>query len=148
MDIVSPAIRSRMMAGIGARHTAPELSVRRYLHATGLRFRLHVGGLLGRPDIVLPRYRTVVFVHGCFWHRHSNCKFATTPSTRADFWQSKFRANQARDIRVRAGLEAAGWNVIVVWECETGSVERLEDLFWGIVLNETERNSPQQAGLS
>lgn len=136
MDTVRPAIRSRMMSKIGGRDTAPELFVRSYLHATRLRFRTHAKDLPGRPDIVLPRYRTVVFVHGCFWHRHTNCRFTTTPATRPEFWQAKFAANKARDQKVVRELSATGWNVLIFWECEIANMERLDALFWRIVANE------------
>lgn len=117
MDIVSPATRSRMMAGIRGKNTSPELTVRRGLHAAGFRFRLHDRKLPGRPDLVLARYRAAVFVHGCFWHRHPGCRYATTPSTRAEFWQEKFSANVVRDERSWSHLREAGWRVGVVWEC-------------------------------
>lgn len=118
VDIVDPATRSRMMAGIRGRDTNPEVIVRKYLHANGLRYRIAPRNLPGRPDIVLAKYRTVVFIHGCFWHRHANCKFAATPSTNRDFWAEKFHSNVARDARNAVLLEQLGWHVIVVWECE------------------------------
>lgn len=106
------------MSRIRGRDTAPELRLRSLLHRAGFRFRLHAKPLPGRPDIVLPKYRTAIFVHGCFWHRHSGCRNATTPSTRAEFWQEKFDGNVRRDARNRADLEAAAWTVMTVWECE------------------------------
>ena len=112
------SVRSRNMAAIRGKDTAPELAVRRILHAMGLRFRLHRKDLPGRPDIVLPKHRTVVFVHGCFWHRHEDCRYTTTPKTRQEFWQAKFAANVERDRRNRTDLQQLGWRVIVVWECE------------------------------
>lgn len=118
-DVVAPETRSRMMAGIRGRNTRPELSVRRALHAAGFRYRLNVAGLPGRPDIVLPRHRAVIFVHGCFWHRHPGCRYATTPATRPEFWAAKFDANIRRDREVRDRLVAAGWRVATVWECAT-----------------------------
>lgn len=117
-DIVDRATRSRMMSGIRGRDTKPELLVRKYLHAAGLRFRLAPKNLLGKPDIVLPKYRTVVFVHGCFWHRHKGCKYAATPATNPSFWRNKFVKNVAHDMRVQATLRVAEWRVIVMWECE------------------------------
>src|SRR4051812_48917573 len=96
-DVVTPETRSRMMSGIRGRDTKPELAVRRYLHSRGLRYRLHVSDLPGRPDIVLPARRTVVFVHGCFWHRHEGCRFAYTPKSRQEFWVPKLEGNAARD---------------------------------------------------
>ena len=122
-----------MMSSIRGRNTQPELLVRRYLHATGLRFRLHARSLPGRPDIVLPRYRVAVFVHGCFWHRHEGCRFTTTPATRAEFWQDKFRGNVARDRRDTLLLRSAGWRVFTVWECEAANEEVLDRLFFAIV---------------
>lgn len=117
-DIVDRATRSRMMSGIRGRNTRPEMAVRRHLHAAGLRFRLHRKDLPGKPDIVLPRHKVAIFVHGCFWHRHAGCPKATTPSSNVEFWQKKFADNVARDVRDRAALEALGWRVLVVWECE------------------------------
>lgn len=111
------ATRSRIMAAIRGKDTAPELTVRRAIHAAGLRFRLHRRDLPGSPDLVLTRLRSVVFVHGCFWHHH-RCQGDTWPRTRAAFWRKKIEANVARDRRVRHFLRAAGWQVHVIWECE------------------------------
>ena len=116
-DIVDRATRSRMMAGIGSRNTVPELVLRRALHAHGLRYRLHDRKLPGTPDLVFPRFRAVCFVHGCFWHRHAGCPYATTPTTREEFWRAKFHANVERDQRNRRDLFEAGWRVAIVWEC-------------------------------
>lgn len=116
-DIVDKQTRSRMMAGIRGKDTKPELILRRALHARGYRFRLHSKNVPGRPDLVFPKHRAVVFVHGCFWHRHANCRFATTPSTRPEFWQKKFESNVARDSAVAATLRGRGWRVATVWEC-------------------------------
>jgi len=113
------------MARIKGKNTKPELAVRRALHALGYRFRLHRSDLPGRPDIVLPRYRTAIFVHGCFWHRHPGCPKASTPKTRSDFWKDKFQTNVARDRRDAKALENADWQVLVVWECETRQVGAL-----------------------
>lgn len=107
-----------MMSGIRGRDTKPELAVRRYLHGRGFRYRLHARELPGRPDIVLPRHRTVVFVHGCFWHRHEGCRFAYTPKTRQEFWLPKLEGNAVRDARDQQQLADLGWRVEVVWECE------------------------------
>ncbi|OMG63327.1 very short patch repair endonuclease [Stutzerimonas balearica] len=117
MDIVSKEVRSRMMAGIRGSNTSPEMKVRRMLHRQGFRYRLHQKNLPGRPDLVLPRYRLCIFVHGCFWHRHPGCRYATTPRTRHDFWQAKFEQNVSRDTRIRRELLALGWRVIELWEC-------------------------------
>ena len=116
-DNVDPATRSRMMAGIRGKDTKPEITLRRALHARGLRYRLHAGDISGRPDLAFPKYRAVIFVHGCFWHRHKRCRYATTPATRVDFWKRKFAANLKRDSIVRARLAATGWRVAIVWEC-------------------------------
>lgn len=116
-DVVDKATRSRMMAGIRGKNTQPELKVRRYLHKHGFRFRLHKCDLPGQPDIVLPKWKAVVFVHGCFWHRHAGCRYATTPASNAEKWQIKFDENVARDQRDIAALKRMGWKVMVVWEC-------------------------------
>ena len=116
-DIVDKATRSRMMAGIRNKDTRPELSLRKALHARGLRYRLHDRRLPGRPDLVFPKHRAVCFVHGCFWHRHPGCRYATTPATRPAFWQAKFADNVARDERNCQQLLQEGWRIAVVWEC-------------------------------
>ena len=118
IDVVDVATRSRMMAGIRGKDTKPELTVRRYLHRQGFRFRLNDRHLPGAPDLVLPKYRTVVFVHGCFWHQHDGCKYATKPKSNAQFWLDKLIANVKRDANAIAALKADGWRVIVMWECE------------------------------
>ena len=126
------AARSRNMAAIRGRNTSPELRVRSLLHGLGYRFRLHRRDLPGSPDIVLPRYRTVVFVHGCFWHRHPGCRYTTSPKTRADFWANKFEQNMERDERQQHQLREMGWSVMVIWECElrdlTTLTQRLEKI--------------------
>lgn len=111
--------RSAMMARIGPRDTAPELAVRRALHRLGYRFRLHRRDLPGKPDVVLPRHRTIFLIHGCFWHRHPGCRFAYVPKSRIEFWRAKFEANVARDRRVEQKLRKQGWTVQIIWECET-----------------------------
>lgn len=116
-DIVDQQTRSRMMSAIRGKDTKPELALRRALHSRGFRFRLHSQKVHGRPDLVLPKYRAIVFVHGCFWHRHEGCRYATTPATRSEFWEAKFAANVARDSAVRGALLAAGWRVATIWEC-------------------------------
>jgi len=118
-DSVSKEVRSKMMSGIRGKNTKPELQVRSILHKMGYRFRLHRKDLPGTPDIVLPRFRTVIFVHGCFWHRHEGCKFACTPKSRIEFWEEKFSRNMERDRRKILQLQQAGWNVEIIWECET-----------------------------
>lgn len=125
-DIVDRQTRSRMMSGIRGKNTKPELALRRALHAHSFRFRLHSGKVHGRPDLALPKYRAVVFVHGCFWHRHEGCRYTTSPSTRAKFWQAKFKANVARDSAVRAMLLGDGWRVATVWECALRKPEQVD----------------------
>lgn len=125
MDKLSSASRSANMAKVKGKNTQPEMRVRRALHAMGYRFRLHRGDLPGRPDIVLPRLRTVIFVNGCYWHRHADCSRATTPTTNREFWQSKFDRTVERDLEQAAALKAAGWNVETIWECETRDREAL-----------------------
>ncbi|MES2044563.1 MAG: DNA mismatch endonuclease Vsr [Pseudomonadota bacterium] len=117
VDVVDSAARSRMMSGIRSANTKPELRLRRALHAKGLRFRLHDRSLPGRPDIVLPRWRAVIEVRGCFWHRHEGCRFTTSPATRPEFWEAKFCSNVDRDRRNATLLGDAGWRVAIVWEC-------------------------------
>jgi len=127
-DVHTPEQRSRNMAAIKSGNTKPEMRVRSLLHALGYRFRLHRRNLPGKPDIVLPKYRTVIFVHGCFWHCH-NCRYGTvTPATRAGFWSAKRAGNVERDRRKREELENAGWRVETVWECDTRDESRLRSL--------------------
>lgn len=109
-----------MMSGIRGKNTTPERIVRSFLHGAGLRFRLHAKNLAGKPDIVLPKYRAVVMVHGCFWHRHEGCHYAYAPKSRKSFWQAKFSANIKRDARNSTILRQLGWRVFVIWECQTG----------------------------
>lgn len=115
-DVVSPATRSRMMSGIRGKDTKPELAIRRGLHALGFRYRLHVRNLPGKPDIVLPRWRAVIFVHGCFWHGH-DCHLFKWPRTRTEFWRQKITTNRQNDEKAVAALHAQGWRVLIVWEC-------------------------------
>ena len=117
--------RSDIMRAVKRANTAPEIIVRQVLHALGIRFRLHRRDLPGSPDVVLPRFRTVIFVHGCFWHRHPDCRNTTTPKTRQEYWLPKFAANIERDLRKEAQLQALGWRVLLVWECETKQREEL-----------------------
>lgn len=126
VDVVDSATRSRMMSGIRGRNTKPEILIRSLLHRQGFRFRLHVRDMPGKPDIVLPRYRAVVFVHGCFWHGH-NCPLFKLPGTRPDFWSEKIERNQNNDNRAKAALLADGWRVGVIWECALrGAGENIE----------------------
>lgn len=123
-DFLSPVERSERMSRIRSKDTRPELLLRKALHRLGLRYRLHGTGLPGKPDLVFPRYKAVVFVHGCFWHHHTDCKIATTPKSNTTFWLEKFEKNVARDTRVASELEALGWRVFIVWECELTSTTR------------------------
>lgn len=132
VDIVDPSTRSRMMSSIRGRDTLPERQVRAYLHGAGLRFRLGGAGLPGHPDVVLPRYRAAVFVHGCFWHRHEGCRYTTTPESNAAFWRRKFAGNVARDILKEQLLTGLGWHSLVVWECQAADGESLDSLVWQI----------------
>ena len=113
------ASRSKNMSAIKSKNTKPEVEVRKLLHSMGFRFRLHKKDLPGSPDIVLPKYKTVIFVHGCFWHRHENCKYATTPKTREEFWNKKFRSNLERDMDIQENIKNIEWRSVVIWECET-----------------------------
>lgn len=121
-DITDPVTRSRMMGGIKGKDTKPEMAVRRALHARGFRYRIHDKTLDGKPDIVLPKWHAVVFVHGCFWHQHHGCSNAKMPTSREVFWRKKLDDNRTRDRRQIKNLESQGWRVAVVWEC---SVRRL-----------------------
>ncbi len=125
MDIVSTTKRSEMMSNIKSRNTQPELLVRRYLHSAGFRFRLNqkVSGF--RPDIVLRKYRTCIFIHGCFWHRHKGCKLASNPKSNSKFWEIKFQKNTQRDEKIMAILKEEGWKIGIIWECAVRSGEYL-----------------------
>lgn len=118
-DTFEPEKRSKIMSRIQGRDTKPEMIVRRIAHGLGFRFRLHRRDLPGCPDLVFARYRAVIMVHGCFWHRHHGCKRASSPQTRVQFWENKFKNNVARDRRNETALRELGWRVMVVWECET-----------------------------
>lgn len=122
IDRLSVERRSWLMSRIKGRDTTPELKVRRVAHSLGLRFRLHPKNLPGKPDLVFPRWRVAIFVHGCFWHRHEGCKKATMPKSREDFWQTKFERNVERDRRVIRELEASGWRTLVIWQCQTNDL--------------------------
>ncbi len=120
--------RSLLMAKIGSKNSQPEMAVRRAAHSLGYRFRLHRRDLPGTPDLVFPRLRKVIFVHGCFWHRHPGCPRTTTPKTRTAFWLEKFKANEARDRHVEAELRKLGWEIIVIWGCETKPQVKLSEM--------------------
>ncbi len=124
VDIVTAEVRSRMMSGIRGTNTKPEILLRKGLHALGFRFRLHDRSLPGKPDIVLPRYKAVIFAHGCFWHGH-DCHLFKWPSTRPEFWQAKIGRNRAVDGKTEAALSEAGWRQATVWECALKGKTRL-----------------------
>ncbi|NHZ32982.1 very short patch repair endonuclease [Massilia rubra] len=126
VDTLTSVERSARMALIQGKNTAPELALRKAIHALGMRYRLHAKGLPGKPDLVFPRFRTAMFVHGCFWHRHDGCKVASTPKSNTDFWLEKFRKNTDRDARNIHALESMGWKVVVVWECEVSTPAKAE----------------------
>jgi len=125
VDHVDHAKRSLIMAAVHSKDTKPEMAVRKLAHGLGYRFRLHVASMPGRPDLVFPSRYKVIFVHGCFWHRHPKCRYATTPKTQVAFWESKFCANMARDRRIRRELKQMGWTVLTVWQCELKKPEKL-----------------------
>lgn len=133
VDTLSPEQRSERMSRIRSGNTKPEVTLRKELHRLGLRYRLHGRQLPGKPDIVLSKYKTVIFTHGCFWHRHEGCKVATIPKSNTDFWVEKFARNVARDAKVVELLENIGWHVIVVWECEINSPSKATSVAEDIV---------------
>ncbi|WP_458762519.1 very short patch repair endonuclease [Cupriavidus basilensis] len=127
MDSVSPARRSEIMGRVRSRDTKPELLVRRLIHAMGYRYRLHAKDLPGKPDLVFRSRRKVVFVHGCFWHRHSGCALARLPKSREEFWLPKLEANRQRDIKNERALQDSKWSALVIWECELANVVELKN---------------------
>ena len=127
--------RSRNMSAIKSKNTKPEITVRKLLHSMGYRFRIHSKNLPGSPDIVLPKYKTVIFVHGCFWHRHENCKYASTPKTRQEFWNKKFTTNIDRDLVIQNKIKNLNWRSIVIWECETKNMENLRYKIIDVLVN-------------
>ena len=133
MDKISREARSEVMRKVKNKNTRPELMIRRLLHGRGLRFRLHRSDLPGKPDIVFPKHNKILLVHGCFWHRHEQCKRATTPTDNADYWRLKFERNVARDREVIAALSQLGWSVRVVWECEIKDRQTVDGLIDEIV---------------
>ena len=140
-DVHTPSTRSFNMSRIRGKDTKPEMLVRQYLHARGLRYRLHTKELPGKPDLVFPGLRTVIFVHGCFWHRHEGCRYFVVPKTRTDFWMNKIGRNVANDERQQQELSSQGWRVLVVWECELRLPHRehtLERLFYSLTAPESD----------
>lgn len=133
MDVLTPEQRKKNMQNIRGKDTKIEVKVRSELFKRGFRFRKNDSRYPGKPDIVLPKYKTVIFVNGCYWHRHPGCKYATIPKTNIEFWNKKFQANIKNDAKNKAALEAAGWNVITLWECElqkdlAGAINRVEEM--------------------
>jgi len=130
-DTVTKKRRSEIMASVGQKDTKPELRVRSFLHRRGLRYRLHAKDLPGKPDLVFPRFKTALFVNGCFWHGHQdqNCKLARTPKSNVSFWIKKIQTNRERDQKNWAHLKKMGWATIIVWECELSTPERLDEVF-------------------
>lgn len=132
-DVHTPEQRSRNMSAIRSKNTKPEEIVRKYLFAQGFRYRKNVSQLPGKPDIVLPKYKTVIFVNGCFWHKHEGCRYFVWPKNNAEFWKSKIEGNVARDKQNESQLISMGWNVIVIWECQLkktfkeNTLKQLED---------------------
>ena len=117
-DVHTKEIRSKNMAAIKAKNTKPEMLVRKFLHANGYRYKLHDKSLPGKPDIVLPKYKTVIFVHGCYWHGHKNCKYYVIPKTRTEWWLNKINGNIANDAKAVKALKKEGWKIITIWECQ------------------------------
>ena len=128
MDLLTREKRSWNMSRIRGKNTAPELIVRSFLHRNGMRFRIHAANLIGKPDIILPKYRTVIFVHGCFWHRHKGCKYAYKPKSRKAFWKRKFIDNVNRFRQVKTQLVKTGWKTLIIWECETDNIKKLSKI--------------------
>ncbi len=124
-DVFTPAKRSAIMARIKGQNTKPEILIRKLVHSLGYRFRLHQNTIPGKPDLVLPRHEKIIFVHGCFWHGHAGCSRAGLPSTNTEFWKKKILTNRNRDARVRGELHRSGWQVLVIWQCQTKKIESL-----------------------
>ncbi|MGQ1270056.1 very short patch repair endonuclease (plasmid) [Acinetobacter baumannii] len=124
VDIVDSITRSRMMAAVKSSNTKPELQIRKILHERGFRFRLHEKKLPGKPDIVLPKYRAVIFINGCFWHGHDNCRFSKLPATRTDFWKEKISKNKFNDANAIASLLTSNWRVCIIWQCKIREVKK------------------------
>jgi len=126
MDKITPLQRSINMSRVHGQNTKPEKIVRSLLHSMGYRFRIQRRDLPGKPDIVLPKYKTIIFVHGCFWHQHHGCRKATIPATNIEFWKNKLEKNIQRDVLNQEKLSELGWKVITIWECETSNVEKIK----------------------
>ena len=135
VDHISPERRSWLMSRVKGKNTTPEMRVRRTAHAMGLRFRLHRRDLPGTPDLIFPKYKVALFVHGCFWHRHQNCSKATSPKSRRDFWEEKFNRNVRRDAQNVSALRNQGWKVLIIWECQTKRYDLIEVLLTEVKSN-------------
>jgi len=137
-DVHKPEVRSYNMSKIRSKDTKPEMLVRKFLHSRGLRYKLHDKSLPGKPDIVLPKYKTIININGCFWHGHKGCKYFIIPKTRTEWWTEKISRNASKDIENTNQLLAAGWKVITIWECElkTAKIERLQTLYEEITVPE------------
>ena len=146
IDIVDSRRRSELMANIRGRDTAPEQAVRKIAHRMGLRFRLYRKDLPGRPDLVLPKHRLAIFVHGCFWHQHEGCRYAHVPKTRTGYWEAKFARNMERDSENQESLRSLGWNVAVVWECEVGDEERVRQRLKAAIRSNVPNPDMEEAG--
>jgi len=136
VDVHNKDTRSYNMSQIKGKNSKPELIVRKYLFSQGLRYRVHVSSLPGKPDIVLRKYNTVIFIHGCFWHRHKNCPYCSTPKSNQQFWQDKFKRTIDNDVKHQKELKKSGWNLIIIWECElnkTSKEKKLVQLFKSIM---------------
>lgn len=148
MDTFPPEKRSEIMRRVHSTDTTPERLVRSLLHKLGYRFRIHRLDLPGKPDIVLPKRRTVVFVHGCFWHRHQDCPHATTPASRREYWLPKFKRTVDRDRKNQEELQESGWNVVVVWECETMDLKKLSERISGRIAQYPANSNPRPSSTS
>jgi len=146
-DVHSKAIRSYNMSRIKGKDTKPEMLVRRFLHKNGFRYRLHGKGMPGKPDIVLPKYKTVIFIHGCFWHGHEGCRYYVVPKTRTEWWVNKINGNISKDSRAEAALISQGWTILKIWGCELKSkilIETLNTLLDSLK-KISEKNDPHRA---
>lgn len=143
MDNKTKAERSLNMSRIRAKDTKPELTIRRLLFADGFRYRIHVKTLPGTPDLVLPKYRAVIFVHGCFWHGHDGCKYAKLPETHGEFWRDKISKNKERDQRVRQELVSSGWRVLTIWTCSIKNQAKVKETYTQVknwILNKADQS--------
>lgn len=143
MDNKTKAERSLNMSRIRAKDTKPELTIRRLLFADGFRYRIHVKTLPGTPDLVLPKYRAVIFVHGCFWHGHDGCKYAKLPETHGEFWRGKISKNKERDQRVRQELVSGGWRVLTIWTCSIKNQAKVKETYTQVkdwILNKADQS--------